>query len=384
MTMAYYHGDPGSYKTSSMVRDWLMPAIADKRRVLTNIRGIKPTEHIIVCGNDDILPAIFTQPSGTLILIDEIGAVYLVTKQRLGLKTESALETHIFDTHLTTKENKLNDDGQTIRVDQPVETLSALYQVHRHLNFDIVATAPSAKFIPSTYQAISEWGYKHRDLSSLGFKGLYMQGQHRGASNGTAASDFSSKKFRRMPKNVFALYESTTTGKAKSSAVKDAKIYKNPAVLFLVLIIVGVFANATFNSGTGSGILGNDPAGKPSTTAQVDNTLVHRNNLDNNSVPPASGVPVKPSAASTGAVRPYPQVDLIVIGRIQNHFVVATSDCQQQRIVELKKGEKKHGISRLSDDSLMYYDKPLNPPFFPCSRPVDPEPVDSPLPVGLG
>ena len=46
MTTGIVHGDPGSYKTATLINDYLVPAIKQGRVVVTNIRGVKSIEDI--------------------------------------------------------------------------------------------------------------------------------------------------------------------------------------------------------------------------------------------------------------------------------------------------------------------------------------------------
>ena len=77
MTVAYYHGAPGSYKTASMVRDWLIPAVEPvplglisrlmgkkpkpikQRHIYTNIRGVTPSDFVHVVDNKQIIKSLF-------------------------------------------------------------------------------------------------------------------------------------------------------------------------------------------------------------------------------------------------------------------------------------------------------------------------------------
>jgi zona occludens toxin (predicted ATPase) len=213
-----------------MIRDWLLSEIIrhkkalktnpddEARLIYTNVRGVIETEHVLVFSNEHIIPAIFKAPVGTLFLIDEIGQV----ADKFDLKKD------VFSSDLTSDENG---------VTEVINTFPVLMDKQRHFNFDFVFTAPSIKRVPDLIRNIAEFGYKHKNLSSLGLKGFYIQGQHIGESTGAADSNFLKKTIKKMPKEVFKLYHSTTTGKFNVSPVKDAKLYKHPAVIMLVFIL---------------------------------------------------------------------------------------------------------------------------------------------------
>ena len=244
MTIIYYHGAPGSYKTSSMVRDWLLKTVDDHKKAIkkakkenkpiptlrtiyTNIRGIQEDENILVFNNDNIIQAMFKAEHGSLFLIDEIGQV----TDKFDIKKA------VFDSDLVSDEN-----GMVERI----VTLPVLLDKRRHFNFDIIVAAPSIKRIPEQFRLLAEYGYKHKNLGTLGLKGLYIQGQHIGEDTGGSESHYLKKKIRWMPKRVFSFYQSTSTGKAHESPVGDAKLYKNPVILGMFLFI-GVSIYFFFN-----------------------------------------------------------------------------------------------------------------------------------------
>lgn len=219
MTIAYYHGAPGAYKTASMVRDWLEPAIKEGRRVLTNIRGVKPSETVAVVPSSKLIEKMFLVPTGTLILIDELGEVF--GKQGFDYRkykaTDSALQT---------------DENGEITI---IDNLPLLFDKHRHLNLDIIGTAPTIKRVPDLFRAVAEYGYKHKNLATLGIKGFYMQGQHLGDASPND-SNYIARKMKRMPKHIFALYQSTATGAAKDSAI-STPLYKHPYVIGMLIAL---------------------------------------------------------------------------------------------------------------------------------------------------
>ncbi|HEX7763669.1 MAG TPA: zonular occludens toxin domain-containing protein, partial [Cellvibrio sp.] len=95
MTTAIIHGDPGSYKTSTLISDYLVPAVKQGRHIVTNIRGVKTVDEIAEiygfelpdtsqitlvdfneAGFERMARFFHWAPEGALILMDEGQRVY--------------------------------------------------------------------------------------------------------------------------------------------------------------------------------------------------------------------------------------------------------------------------------------------------------------------
>lgn len=242
MTVAYYHGTPGSYKTYSMVKDWLLPELGvslptgltgylfpkprtgspSGRHVYTNIRGVESSEFIHVMDNKSIVLALFTAHKGSLFLIDELGQVFDDYDPKKWVCPDTSLQ---------------SDENGTIEV---IDTLAVLFDKHRHFGYDIIGTAPAHSRVPKFFQNIAEFGYKHKALASLGLTGFYNQGQHLGTDTGSQSAHFLRLSMHRMNAAVFSYYKSTATGDHKESAV-STPFYKHPAVMLGVPLILATF-----------------------------------------------------------------------------------------------------------------------------------------------
>lgn len=349
MTTLYYHGAPGSYKTSSMIRDWLLSEIKrhkqalktnpddEARLIYTNVRGVIETEHVLVFSNDHIIPAIFKAPIGTLFLIDEIGQV----SDKYDFKKD------VFSSDLKSEENG---------VTEIVNTFPVLMDKQRHFNFDFVFTAPSIKRVPDIIRNISEYGYKHKNLSSLGLKGFYIQGQHIGESTGSADSHFLKKTIKRMPKEVFKLYHSTSTGKFTVSPVKDAKLYKHPAVITLA-VILGISGYAFFNM---SIIPNTDDIKKSEPTSQtiVDNNVNVANKSFSTPEAAAQNAGIVIEDSNYYLIRDMTNI-VSIHGEFRPYYIVG--NCEKQTVIKSSGFIDSKGL-RYNNNIIPYFKGVCPPP----------------------
>lgn len=235
MTTAIVHGDPGSYKTATLVSDYLVPAIRDGRVVVTNIRGVKTVEEIgEVYGfeapdTSEIILVDFNEagfekmarffhwvPEGALILMDEGQRVY-PTRLR---------------------------DFKPFDLLKPVDekrprSVEDAFDSHRHMNWDIYISTPNIGKIHKEIRAVAEFGYRHKNMATVFsfMKGRYKRVTHIADNSGTAIGHAISAGLRKIDKRAFDVYQSTATGKTKDSAAAFS-FFKQPRVL-LILCILG-------------------------------------------------------------------------------------------------------------------------------------------------
>ncbi|GAB1411224.1 hypothetical protein MASR1M90_23780 [Desulfovibrionales bacterium] len=111
---------------------------------------------------------------------------------------------------------------------------------HRHFNWDIVLTTPDIKLFHTKIRSVSEAAYLHKNQALIGLKGRFLEGMHLASNNGSD-SDIMTIRQRKIPKWVFQLYQSTSTG-----VVSDTKaglpIWKNPKIMGLLLFLVVIVA----------------------------------------------------------------------------------------------------------------------------------------------
>lgn len=235
MTTAIVHGDPGSYKTSTLISDYLVPAIKAGRVVVTNIRGVKTVEEIAdIYGFElpdtaEIILVEFNEvgfekmarffhwvPDGALILMDEGQRVY-PTRLR---------DFKCYDL--------LNPQDE-----KRPRTVEDAFDSHRHMNWDIYISTPNIGKIHKEIRAVAEFGYRHKNMATVFsfMKGRYKRVTHIADNSGTAIGHAISAGLRKIDKRAFDVYQSTATGKTKDSAAAFS-FFKQPKIL-LVLCIIG-------------------------------------------------------------------------------------------------------------------------------------------------
>jgi zona occludens toxin len=232
MTAAIIHGDPGSYKTSSLVSDYLVPAVKQGRVVVTNIRGVKTPQEIadafgfelpesadimLVPFDDqgfDLMARFFHwAPFGAIILMDEGQRVYPTR-----LRNFDEFDNHQFPDRPSSVENA--------------------FDTHRHHNWDIYISTPSISKIHKEIRTVAEFGYRHKNMAALFsfLKGRYKRVTHLADNSGTSLSHALSTNFRKIDERCFDVYQSTATGQHKDTDSK-VSLFKQPKILFLLLCI---------------------------------------------------------------------------------------------------------------------------------------------------
>lgn len=235
MTTAIIHGDPGSYKTSTLIGDYLVPAVQQGRVIVTNIRGVKTVEEIAdIYGFDlpdtaQIILVPFSEdgfeqmarffhwvPEGALILMDEGQRVY--------------------PTRL--RDFKQYDAINPVDQKRP-RTVEDAFDSHRHMNWDIYISTPNINKIHKEIRAVAEFGFRHKNMATVFsfMKGRYKRVTHIADNSGTAVGHAISASLRKIDKRSFDVYQSTATGQTKDSAASFS-FFKQPKVL-LILCILG-------------------------------------------------------------------------------------------------------------------------------------------------
>lgn len=235
MTTAIVHGDPGSFKTSALISDYLVPAVKAGRLVVTNIRGVKTLEQIATiyafdlpetsqiilvpfneAGFDSMAKFFHWVPEGAMILMDEGQRVY--------------------PTRL--KDFKLHDCAFPLDIRRP-RTVEDAFDSHRHMNWDIYISSPNINKIHKEIRAVAEFAYRHKNLATVFsfMKGRYKRVTHNAENSGSALSHTISSSIRKIDKRCFDVYESTATGQTKDSTA-SFNFFKQPKVLLVLCIVV--------------------------------------------------------------------------------------------------------------------------------------------------
>jgi zona occludens toxin (predicted ATPase) len=101
---------------------------------------------------------------------------------------------------------------------------------HRHYNWDFVLTTPAYRKIRDDIKGVADAAYKHKDLALIGWTGRYIEAMHLADDSGASQSDFMNVTNKKVPKYVFELYDSTSTG-AFGKTASGTSLLKNPRVL---------------------------------------------------------------------------------------------------------------------------------------------------------
>lgn len=248
MAVKIHHGPPGSYKTSGAVMDDLVAAVFAGRTVITNVRGLDDPERIVstlrkahprkpipptfelVWVDTDTEEGIFAVQTfwwwadcGAFILIDEAQAFWPSEMRPADWKP--------FD---------LPGGVDASRIQGRPRDYADAWTRHRHFNWDIVLTTPDIKLFHSKIRAVSETAYLHKNQAVVGLRGRYLEGMHLASKNGNA-SDFFVVRGRKIPKWVFDLYQSTSTG-VVSDTNAGTPLWKNPKIAGLLIFLAFLVA----------------------------------------------------------------------------------------------------------------------------------------------
>ena len=303
MTTAIIHGDPGSYKTSTLISDFLVPAIKKGRHVITNIRGVKTVEEIAEIYSFDLLgsaqitlvpfnDAGFEQmarffhwaPEGAMILMDEGQRVY---------------------------PTRLRDfsqyDLRNPQDEKRPRCVEDAFDSHRHMNWDIYISTPNISKVHKEIRAVAEFGYRHKNMASIFafMKGRYKKVTHNAENSGTSLSHEITSSLVKIDPRCFDVYQSTSTGKAKDTeSAKAVSPFTRPKVQIIFLLFLFAFGFIFYR------LSGDQPlppmltgvAPKPASSTPVQAIPAQS--------APSTGVPRRP--VSNGVVSPNPFGGLVI------------------------------------------------------------------------
>ncbi len=235
MTIACHHGANGGYKTSGAIQDHAIPALRAGRVVVSNIREF--TRHRVwdvlsdVHVNSDLIYVdtstsegrekmarwFHWAPQGALIILDEVQLIY-----RRGLRDNDLKQ---FD-----YPGGIDQAGQ----DNRPHDFFAAFDQHRHFNWDIILITPSIDKVHAAIRGTTEGAYFHKNRATVGLPGSYLEGVHDAQDSGKSSSHFHEIRKKKIKKETFACYESTSTGDVKDT-FWGFKFWKNPKLAFLTL-----------------------------------------------------------------------------------------------------------------------------------------------------
>ena len=241
MSIKIHHGAPGSYKSSGAIHTDVLPAIKAGRHIITNVRGFTAERCREVLGK--AVPEIFQvtyietesqdgrdhfarfyhwAPKGAFFLVDEVQRIFPPSWRQSDL-------------------DRLDYPGgpDVAKEDGRPETIDVAFDMHRHHNWDFVFTTPNIKKVHAVIRAAAETAIRHTNMGLLGIGGRYKTVLHLADNSGSSMSDvLQAKPFNKVPKYVFKLYDSTTTGKV-SDTIAGSSMFRDPKILFF-LAIMGV------------------------------------------------------------------------------------------------------------------------------------------------
>lgn len=239
MSIKIHHGAPGSYKSSGAIHTDVLPAIKAGRHIITNVRGftaerckevlgkaVPDTFEVTYIetesqeGRDHLARFYHWAPKGAFFLVDEVQRVFPPAWRQSDL-------------------DRLAYPGgpEQAKQDGRPETIDVAFDMHRHHNWDFVFTTPNISKVHSVIRAPAETAIRHTNMAVLGIGGRYKTVLHLSDNSGTSASHvLQAKPFNKVPKYVFKLYDSTTTGKV-SDTVAGSSILRDPKILFFLGIM---------------------------------------------------------------------------------------------------------------------------------------------------
>ncbi|MCS3459122.1 zonular occludens toxin family protein [Aeromonas sp. BIGb0445] len=243
MSIKIHHGAPGSYKSSGAIHTDVIPAIKEGRYIITNVRGFTAercrevlgkavpdgfevlyVETESQTGRDHLARFYHWAPKGAFFLVDEVQRVFPPSWRQTDL-------------------DRLDYPGGTIaaQADGRPETIDVAFDMHRHHNWDFVLTTPNIKKVHQVIRAAAETAIRHTNMGLLGIGGRYKTVLHLADNSGSSANDvLQAKPFNKVPKHVFKLYDSTTTGKV-SDTIAGSSLFRDPKILFFLAIMGGCF-----------------------------------------------------------------------------------------------------------------------------------------------
>lgn len=256
MTAVIHHGPPGSFKSFSVVQRVMIPALIEGREVVTNIRGFNDIDRIAEAmgveipetakihqvhadteeGFSHIARFFHWAPAGALIVIDEGQRAYPTR-----LRSFSPFD-QPDDIPLTYSDGTVLTDAETGEPVNRPATLENAFDQHRHCNWDIYICTPNIAKVHKEIRGVVEWAYRHRDMTGLlpwNKKPRWREFKHDAEASGKSVSHyFGTPKTHKVDTRVFQCYQSTKTGKAKSSN-ENISILRDRKLQLAIGLVIG-------------------------------------------------------------------------------------------------------------------------------------------------
>lgn len=332
MTAVIHHGPPGSYKSFAIVQRVLIPALQAGRVVVTNIRGfndisrIKETMGISVPdtaqiyyvepdteGYENIARFFHWVPAGALICMDEGQRVYPMRHKGFS-HLDQPDNIPIFDSL-----NQPLIDSETGKYVTRPATLEIAIDQHRHFNWDIYISTPNIAKIHGEIRKCVEWAYRHRDNSGLlpWLKNTWSEFRHDSEQSGKSVSHYSGAPKRyKADKRVFACYQSTATGAAKTTN-ENISIFRDTKLRIAIALFATSFAYIFYAFGDAYERITN-PNGVTAEVAMLEDksSVVQAANVPD--YLDVNGVPSSPKPALLHDVDPFVGATIYLTGSIND------------------------------------------------------------------
>lgn len=282
MAISIFHGEPGSYKTSTAIWFTILPALREGRLVVTNIEGMKPLE-VIEKELDEVFPEsaqlwrISSQnaegvellrnfyswlPIGAFLLIDEVQGVYPTDRsfkaESLGKHKPDDFE-HLpldykkeFYRRLDMVKPEYLEDGDTDDLGNALfdengliiypNNMTDAFLRHRKYQWDIVVCTPDISEVHSLIRSSAQKAYAHRSCDDVGRIIPYYKRRprimpHNPKLTGTTVKKTDTYFHRKIPVQVHLFYKSTATGAFNESNSGRTPL-QDPMVIFSLFIII--------------------------------------------------------------------------------------------------------------------------------------------------
>lgn len=276
MASQIHWGPPGSYKTSSAVWFYLLPALRAGRVVVTNVEGMYPLKTI-----EKMLGETFPSsarmfrigslkeryrdlwrrwwhwmPIGAFILMDEAQDIYPAKGWReedLNLKPvdfySEVLPPELFKLFKSTREDfapeldeSSTDDTGDLQFDSDgliiyPQTLNECYKRHRKYNWDIHLCTPDISQIHKIIRGASELAVAYKNKDTFLSKRRPRLVEHDPSKRVITPTKLDVVYQRKVPVDVHLLYKSTQTGQITKSGAASTPLagFKAKVVLFVIL-----------------------------------------------------------------------------------------------------------------------------------------------------
>ncbi|WP_434951830.1 zonular occludens toxin domain-containing protein [Shewanella sp. HL-SH4] len=280
MAISIFHGEPGSYKTSTAIWYSILPALRLGRLVITNIEGMKPLDVIetelgekfpdsaklwrVSSQNEEgifLLRNFYNwMPIGALLLIDEVQGVYPTDKTFKAelLKAHKPDEfEHLPQSYIdeyyarlsiikpdTLEAGDTDDLGKALFDENGLiiypNSMSDAFLRHRKYQWDIIVCTPDIAEVHSLIRGSAQKAYGHRSCDDVGRVIPYYKRRprilpHHPKKTGTTVGKNDTYFHRKVPIEVHQFYKSTATG-AFNEANEGRTPLQDPVVIGALIV----------------------------------------------------------------------------------------------------------------------------------------------------